>query len=147
MGDLLHEKGRIEEAFAAYDSSLQYKPDNVGSLNNYAYYLSEMDLDLEKAEQMSLRTIKAEPNNATFLDTYAWIMFKLERYEDAKNYIDQTLQNDSLPSSVLYEHAGDIYAMYGDIPKALEFWQKSADAGNNSKLLFRKIKQKRYIKK
>ncbi len=146
MGDILHEKGRNEEAFAAYDSSLQYKPDNVSALNNYAYYLSIKGQHLDKAEQMSYRTIKAEPTNATFLDTYAWILFKQQRYEEAKIYIDQTLQNDSVPSGVLLEHAGDIYAMCDDIEKALEFWQQAVDAGNDSKILARKIRLRKYIK-
>ena len=48
MGDILHEKNREAEAYAAYDSCLQWKPDNVGCLNNYAYYLSEKGKDLQK---------------------------------------------------------------------------------------------------
>ena len=146
MGEILHDKGREQEAFAAYDSCLHYKPDNLGTLNNYAYYLSLKRTDLQKAEQMSYRTIKAEPNNATFLDTYAWILFEEERYEEAKIYIDQTLLNDSVPSGVVLEHAGDIYAMSGDMEKAVEFWQKAVDAGHNSKVLLRKIRNRKYIR-
>ena len=71
MGDILHQKHLNDEAFAAYDSCLQWKSDNIGCLNNYAYYLSVENKDLAKAEQMSYRTVKAEPNNATYLDTYA----------------------------------------------------------------------------
>lgn len=75
MGDILYKKHRPEEAFAAYDSCLQWKDDNVMALNNYAYYLSEERRDLKKAEQMSQKTVKAEPTNSTYLDTYAWILF------------------------------------------------------------------------
>ena len=128
MGEILHDKGREQEAFAAYDSCLHYKPDNLGTLNNYAYYLSLKRTDLQKAEQMSYRTIKAEPNNATFLDTYAWILFEEERYEEARIYIDQTLMNDSLPSGIVLEHAGDIYAKVNDIEKAMQYWQKAVEA-------------------
>ena len=147
MGDLLHEKGNIEEAFAAYDSCLHWKSDNLSALNNYAYYLSELNRDLSKAEQMSYKTIKAEPTNATFLDTYAWILFMEERYAEAKIYIDQTMQNDQEPSDVVLEHAGDIYAMNKDLDKALDYWNQSLKAGNTSKLLLRKIKSKKYIEK
>ncbi len=147
MGDLLHEKGKIEEAFAAYDSCLHWKSDNVTALNNYAYYLSVLNRDLSKAEQMSYKTIKAEPANATYLDTYAWILFMQERYAEAKIYIDQTLQHDKEPSDVVLEHAGDIYAMNKDFDKAVEYWNKSLKAGNTSKLLLRKIKSKKYIEK
>ena len=147
MGDILHDKDRVDEAFAAYDSCLQWKPDNIGCLNNYAYYLSELGRDLQKAEQMSYRTIKAEPENSTYLDTYAWILFMEDRYEEAKIYIDQAIQNDSTASYVLLEHAGDIYAKLGAMNEALDFWQKSRTGGNDSKVLIRKIKLRKYLKK
>ena len=145
MGDILHEKGRNNEAFEAYDSCLQWKADNVAALNNYAYYLSEENKDLTKAEQMSYKTIKAEPNNSTYLDTYAWILFQQKRYEEAKIYIEQAIRNDSTLSNVVKEHAGDIYAMTGDIGKALDFWQQALKAGNDSATLRKKIQLKKYI--
>ena len=147
MGDILHEKGREQEAYVAYDSCLQWKDDNLGALNNYAYYLSEKGKDLQKAEKMSYRTIKAEPKNSTFLDTYAWILFMQERYEEANIYIEQAVQNDSTVSDVILEHAGDISAKLGNIKKAVEWWEKARDAGGNSKVLIRKIKLRKYLKK
>ena len=145
MGDILHEKGRNNEAFEAYDSCLQWKADNVAALNNYAYYLSEENKELTKAEQMSYKTIKAEPNNSTYLDTYAWILFQQKRYEEAKIYIEQAIRDDSTLSNVVKEHAGDIYAMTGDIGKALDFWQQALKAGNDSATLRMKIQLKKYI--
>lgn len=147
MGDILHEKGLDKEAFESYDSCLQWKPDNFAALNNYAYYLSEKRKDLSKAEQMSYKTIKAEPNNATYLDTYAWILFQQERYQEAKIYIDQTIKNDKAPSGVVIEHAGDIYFNAGEPEKALEYWKQASENGNNSAILKRKIEQKKYIVK
>ena len=154
MGDILHQKGKEQEAFAAYDSCLQWKDDNIGCLNNYAYYLSELGEQLDKAEQMSYRTIKAEPKNATYLDTYAWILFMQKRYSEAKIYIDQTLQCDSDTSAVLLEHAGDIYYHTGDAERAVGYWQqaleraseKSEIKDNRKKILTRKIKLKKYLK-
>lgn len=78
MGDVYHTKKQMAEAYAAYDSSLVYNPSNIGALNNYAYYLSVERRDLDKAEEMSYKTVKAEPNNSTYLDTYAWILLKRE---------------------------------------------------------------------
>jgi tetratricopeptide (TPR) repeat protein len=146
MGDILHDRGKATEAYAAYDSCLQWKDDNIGCLNNYAYYLSEENRDLQKAEQMSYRTIKAEPTNSTYLDTYAWILFMQKRYAEAQIYIDQAIQNDSTQSAVILEHGGDIHAMNNDLLLALEYWQKARDAGSESKVLIRKIKLKKYIK-
>ena len=110
MGDILHQKGLAEEAFAAYDSCLVWKDDNMGCLNNYAYYLSERGERLTKAEEMSFKTIKAEPKNSTYLDTYAWILYMEERYAEAQIYIEQAIQNmdESQDNSVILEHAEKI---------------------------------------
>jgi tetratricopeptide (TPR) repeat protein len=146
MGDLLMQKQRLNEAYAAYDSCLQWKPDNIGCLNNYAYNLSLGGQRLDEAEQMSYKTIKAEPHNATYLDTYAWILFMQQRYAEARIYIDQALQNDSTSNAVMTEHAGDIYAMSGDMEGALKLWQQALAQDPTNRILIRKIKRKKYIK-
>jgi Tfp pilus assembly protein PilF len=131
-----------------------WKADNIGCLNNYAYHLSELGQQLERAEQMSYRTIKAEPKNATYLDTYAWILFKQKRYSEARIYMDQTLQNDSTTSAEVMEHAGDIYFHVGETDKALTFWQQALELATDDtvikdrrkQVLIRKIKLKKYLK-
>ena len=164
LGDIYHEQGHIQKAFAAYDECLQLTPDNVGALNNYAYFLSIEREDLEKAERMSRRTIEKEPNNATYLDTYAWIRFVQGEYEDARKYIDLTLERGYIPStdtdsiagndtiseqqrisSDVLEHAGDIYYHVGNAEKALEYWQKAYDMGSENPLLPEKIRLKKYV--
>ena len=150
MGDILHQKGLAEEAFAAYDSCLVWKDDNIGCLNNYAYYLSERGERLDTAEVMSFKTVKAEPKNATYLDTYAWILFMQKRYSEAKIYIDQALQNmgdeDAPGNEVIIEHAGDIYALNKDMERALSLWLDAQQKKPEDQLLQKKIKQKKYIK-
>ena len=149
MGDILQKKGKMQQAFAAYDSCLQWKDDNIGCLNNYAYYLGEDGHNLQKAEQMSYKTIKAEPKNSTFLDTYAWILFMQDRFAEAKIYADQAVTNDtdSVQSAVILEHTGDIYACLGKVNDAVDFWKKAVKSGGDSALLKRKIELKKYIKK
>ena len=157
MGDLYHIRKMNVEAYEAYDSALVYKPDNIGALNNYAYYLSVERKDLDKAEEMSYRTVKAEPTNSTYLDTYAWILFEKGKYAEARIYIDQAILNGGDKSSVVMEHGGDIYYQVGEPEKALEYWkqaeklaQESADDENEArdekelKLLKKKIANKKY---
>ncbi|WP_337627428.1 tetratricopeptide repeat protein [Prevotella sp.] len=147
MGDILFKKKQQEEAFEAYDKSLKWKEDNIVVLNNYAYYLSELRRDLKRAEQMSFKTVQAEPTNATYLDTYAWILFLQKRYDEARAYIDCALQNDTDtvngPSAVVIGHAGDIYCMCGDTDRAVELWQRALKAGGDKAVLTRKIKTKK----
>lgn len=128
MGDALYGIGREEEAYAAYEKCLENDPEETTCLNNYAYYLSVKGKDLKKAEQMSYKAIKAEPENGTFLDTYAWILYMQERYEEAKIYVDQVMKVDSASlTSTLYDHAGDIYIKTGQKQEAIDFWKKALE--------------------
>lgn len=157
LGDIYHAKHMQAEAYAAYDSSLVYNPNNIGTLNNYAYYLSVEKKHLDKAEEMSYRTVKAEPENYTYLDTYAWILFEKERYTEARIYIEQAMKNGGDSSQVIVEHCGDIYYKLGEKEKAVELWKKaegikeSPDSGSTPrsaeelKRLKRKIALKKYI--
>lgn len=151
VGEIYHSKGLKQEAYAAYDSCLQYKPDNIGTLNNYAYFLSVDGANLEKAEQMSAKAIAAEPRNATYLDTYAWVLYKLGRYAEAKIYIDQTLKfsTDSTSDNTLYDHAAEIYAKLGDYKSAASFCEQAIKHGGDAKALEKKIRwyRKMYQKK
>lgn len=145
IGDIRHTRKQMKEAYAAYDSALVYNPSNIGALNNYAYYLSLERRDLDRAEEMSYKTVKAEPNNSTYLDTYAWILFEKGDYVQARLFIDDALKNDSEASDVIIEHAGDIYFMNGDIEGAMKFWLQAREKGSESKTLEQKIKKKKYI--
>ena len=97
---------------------------------------------------MSQQTIQAEPNNTTYLDTYAWILFQQKKFAEARLYIDQALKNgnDSTMSSVIFEHAGDIYIQLHQPQKAMEYWQQALQKGSERKaILTRKMKLKKYI--
>lgn len=145
MGDIYHTKKQMSEAYAAYDSALVYNPSNIGALNNYAYYLSVERRDLDKAEEMSYKTVKAEPNNSTYLDTYAWILFEKGNYAEARIYIDNAMKSDGEKSDVIVEHCGDIYFMTGDVEGALKYWKQALEMGSESKTLKQKIEKKKYI--
>lgn len=147
MGDLYQQTGRLEEAYLCYDSALVYNPSNLLVLNNYAYFLSEEGRQLDKAELMSYRTIKAEPQNATYLDTYAWILYKQQRYEEALGYMEQALAADSVPSDVLYEHAGDIHYRLGNVQRALDYWERALELQRKAEAVEERLEKKVKLRK
>ncbi|MBQ5573636.1 MAG: tetratricopeptide repeat protein [Bacteroidaceae bacterium] len=143
--ELYYTMGRPDDAFLDYDSTLMYNPNDIGVQNNYAYYLSVAGKDLEKALKMSAHTLKAEPNNPTYLDTYAWILFKMKRYQEAKEYIIRALNEEGEKSADVVEHYGDILYMCGDIEGAVENWHKAVRLNSTSPTLQEKINQEKYI--
>lgn len=128
LGDVLHDRGRKEKAYAAYDSALVYNGQNLLCLNNYAYFLSLDGRHLDKACSMSRSTVEAEPSNTTYLDTYAWVLYRMGQHAQARIYIDQMLRNvnsTDRENASLFDHAGDIYYHTGERRKAKTFWQKA----------------------
>lgn len=140
IADCYYKLKNKEKLYETYNKILAYDPDNVYVLNNYAYYLSLDNKDLERALEMSAKTIKAEPKNATYLDTYAWILYKLGRYEEAKKYMEKVFKYDKKPQGVNYEHLGDILFKLGDTKNAVKNWKKAKKAGGEvSEFLEQKI--------
>lgn len=148
FGDLLHEAKRKAESYAMYDSSLVHNPNNVSTLNNYAYFLSLENDRMDEAEKMAALAVKYSPDEATYLDTYAWVLFVEKNYEQAKTFIEKALKNakGDKTDNTLWEHAGDIYIKLGQTDKALEAWEQAVRMGSESKSIKQKIKQKKYIK-
>ena len=144
-GDYYHTLGDTPRMYADYDSTLMYDPDNISVLNNYAYYLSVEGRDLERALKMSARTLDEEPLNATFLDTYAWILFKMKRYNEALGYMEKALRYLETDNPEIYEHYGDVLFMCGEKEKALENWHKAVQMNSSSATLDQKIKQGKYL--
>ena len=92
LGDIYHQLGQDDKAFQAYDSCLIYNKNDAMVLNNYAYYLSLKKKDLQRAEEMSRLSNELEPDNSTYLDTYAWVLFQQKRYDEAKQYMDKVVE-------------------------------------------------------
>lgn len=140
LGDAYHEAARHAESDKAYDKALALEPDNSGTLNNYAYYLSVRNAQLEKAERMSKRSLELTPGSATYMDTYAWVLFRLGRYADARTWIEKALSAGDA-DGVVVEHYGDILFELGDKTAAMEQWRRAKSLGGASELIDRKINE------
>ncbi|WP_455638255.1 tetratricopeptide repeat protein [Parabacteroides sp.] len=145
IGDIYYQMKQMEQTYKSYDEALKYNENNIVVLNNYAYFLSLDKKDLKKAERMSAQCIKLEPDNATYLDTYAWIFFVQGSYTLAKIYIESALEKDKTKSPELVDHYGDILYMTGEKDKAVEQWKKAREMGKESEVLDRKIIEGKYI--
>ena len=122
-----------------YEKSLAIDSNNVLVLNNYAYYLSLRRTNLEKAKRMSYKCNELEIDNGTYQDTYAWILYELADYEQAKIWMQKSLANGSDMSAVVVEHYGDILYQLGNVEVAIIEWKKAKKLGKASKFLDKKI--------
>jgi len=136
LGDVLHEADANEEAYMAYDKALSYNGLNLICLNNYAYFLSLEGKKLEKAAQMSRLTVETESENATYLDTYAWVLYVQRQYEQARIYINEALRYtaETPENAAIFDHAGDIYFRCGEKATALDLWKRALSLADNAAL-------------
>jgi tetratricopeptide (TPR) repeat protein len=146
QAEVLIDQEKLKEADAAFDKSIALAPENYLTLSNYAYYLALRNQNLSKAETLAAKAANALPKNASVLDTYAIVLFKLGKYDVALGFIEKALQNNEASNPVYLEHYGDILFLKGEKEKALMQWQKAKQAGNDSEKLNKKINEKKYIK-
>jgi tetratricopeptide (TPR) repeat protein len=146
LGDAYHAVGQHQQSDSSYERALLVHPDDAVVLNNYSYYLSMRGEQLDKAEQMSRHSLELQPESATYMDTYAWVLFRLGKYEQAKQWIEKALQDpEAQKDPNVLEHYGDILFNLKDVARALEYWQRAKEKGASSVGLARKIAEKRYI--
>ncbi len=122
-----------------YEQAFKYHPDNILLLNNYAYHLSERGIKLKEALEMSKKTIEKEPENASYLDTYGWICYKLKDYDNAEKYIKKAVNLGG--NAVLYDHLADVYEAKGEIVTALKYWKKALELDPENKDIIYKIEK------
>lgn len=145
IADVLHSLKRYEESDSCFDKALMLDPSNATVLNNYSYYLALRKINLEKAKEMSHHANQLQENNESFLDTYAWILFVMGDYKEAKTWQEKAMKAEEKNSATILEHYGDILFKLGETQKALEYWQKAKDAGSDSETIDKKIASKQYL--
>lgn len=140
IGDMYHEMGDDRSAFRYYRRALALDADNALVLNNYAYFLTLLDKNLDEALVMAERAVSLQPNNASYADTYAWVLHRLGRNEEAKQAMRQALTLSSQMDATLLMHYGDILWSLGEKFMAETYWQKAVERGYDKGLMEAHIK-------
>ncbi len=140
LAEALYRTKNFEKSDAQWEAILKTDPNNALALNNFAYYLSERNVQLERAEQMSAKSLKIDPTNASYLDTYGWILYQQGKYAEAEKYIAKSLAQETGSAEVL-EHYGDVLFKLGKAAEAQVYWQRAKSAGGDSAALTKKISE------
>lgn len=143
IGDAAHFLKQYSTSDSAFESALKLDRNNTYALNNYAYFLSLRKTNLERAAEMSLRTIELDKENASYYDTYGWILFMQKKYNEAKIQIEKSMELSPKNAEVL-DHYGDVLYHLGDVNKAVEQWIKARDFGVENSLIEKKIKDRKW---
>lgn len=143
LGDLYNNTKQYTLSDSAFEHALRINANDVGVLNNYAYYLSVRNVRLADAERMSARTLQMRPDFPIYLDTYGWILYQQGKYEKAKPYIEKAINKDPNADGTVWEHLGDVNYKLGDVNKAVECWKVAKDKKTDNPLIDKKISEKK----
>ena len=131
IGDLSHELGDSKQAYAYYKKALKINPGYNPVLNNYAYFLALENKNLKQAYQMSLKTIESEPDNPTYRDTFAWILFLMEKPVEAKTHLKHAMMYGGKESAAILDHYAEVLYALKEYDLAFIYWDQ-ADAKDPS---------------
>ena len=141
LGDGYNSLKEYTKSNEAYEAVLAQDKDNEHVLNNYSYFLSLRNENLQKAVEMAERLVKLHPTNPTYLDTYAWVLYKNGNYTEARKYLEQAVAISD--DATIVEHYGDVLFKLGKKEEAVSQWQKAKLKGEASAYIDKKIKDKK----
>lgn len=142
MGDAYFYLKDYTKSDKAFDDALKINSDNTYVLNNYSYYLSLRNENLEKAEKLSRKANELAPNNRNYMDTYGWILYQQKKYKEAEEWLSAAAKIGP-PKADIIEHYGDVLYKLGKTEEALTQWGLAKQAGGNSEALLSKIRTKK----
>ncbi len=142
LGDAYHGSKEFAKSDAAYEEALAYNPNNDIVLNNYSYYLALRKENLDKADKLSAQLIKLFPENSSYLDTRAWVLYAQGKYKEARKVMEKAIQIGSVSATHL-DHYGDILFRLGEVDQAIKQWQKAKQTGGDDIALDKKILNKK----
>lgn len=145
LADQYYNSKNQKLAFRLYEEAIKLNPKNYHALNNYSYFLSLEKVQLNKALKLINQVVDDNPNNSTYLDTKGWVLFKLERYDEARDILRMAIINSGSNNAVILEHYGDALYKTGNKESAYIYWLKAKEAGGNSKELLKKISSMSYV--
>ena len=137
LGDAYNSLKQYEKSWSSYEKALETDPNNDHVLNNYSYFLSLKNKDMDRALEMSAKLVEMHPDNPTYLDTHGWVLYTLEKYHEAAKYLEKAANLE--PDGTIVEHFGDVLYKLGKVDEAVEQWKKASKLSDASENIEKKI--------
>lgn len=137
LGDAYNSLKQYDKSYTSYEKALETDPDNDHVLNNYSYYLSLRNRDMDKALEMSTKLVEMHPDNPTYLDTHGWVLYTLGKYSEAVKYLEKAANLE--PDGTVVEHFGDVLYKLGRVDEAVAQWKRASGLKDASENIEKKI--------
>lgn len=139
MGDLKYRMKEFDSSYGFYEEALKISPEEPLILNNYAYFLAEGEQDLKKALKMAEMVMEKEGDNDTYIDTYAWVLFKLGRYKESYKAMMKIFSKENERDPEILEHMGYIINAMDNCREAVVYWRSALEKDSTKTYLEEEI--------
>jgi tetratricopeptide (TPR) repeat protein len=144
LGESYNALKQYDKSDAAFEEALRIDPSDVFVMNNYAYYLALRKVKLDTAANLSARSNELQSGMASFEDTYAYVLFRQGKHEEALAWMKKAMAHGEV-SADMHEHMGDILFHLGKTDEAVNEWKQAAAKPGASSKVSEKLNQRRYI--
>jgi tetratricopeptide (TPR) repeat protein len=143
------ELNQIDKAAEELKALLEKDPDNPSYNNDLGYIWADHDKNLDEAEKLIRKAIdedrklrkKEDPklkpeddkDNASYLDSLGWVLFKKKNYKEAKEYLEKAVKDEDGKHLEIYDHLGDALWALGEKKEAVDAWKKGVEIANDTK--------------
>jgi tetratricopeptide (TPR) repeat protein len=141
LSEASYKAGFKTEAYDYYEQLIVADPANDLIKNNYSYYLALDSSNLLRAKELSYKTIQRNPENSTFLDTYAWILYKIGDFGSAKYYAEKAVVINNVSDPDIIFHYAEILLASGEKSQALNYFHIAAEKGFDKLIVEKRIRQ------
>jgi tetratricopeptide (TPR) repeat protein len=134
LGAAYEHTQNYDEAEKYFRRCLEMAPKFTEAMNYLGYMWAERGVRLDEARELIEKAVELEPKNAAYLDSLGWVLFKLDRAQEALGWLQKAIENTEEPDATLYDHLGDIYGSLSKMPEAREAWRKALSLEPNSQI-------------
>ncbi|HMQ46632.1 MAG TPA: tetratricopeptide repeat protein [Saprospiraceae bacterium] len=140
---IYNRQGAFQKSDEYFQAAFDLQPESPEVSNEYSLALIDRGKDLDKALKIMEKANHLVPNQAAYEATHARILYKMGKYDKAQEWLEKARSHGGEQDPDVLEYSGDLAYQFGDLEQALEYWKKARDLGSVSKMLDKKITDKK----
>jgi tetratricopeptide (TPR) repeat protein len=127
MAHLYQRVGKEEAMWETLQKVLQIDPNHSSANNDLGYTWADKSMNLDLAEQYVRRAVQAEPDNQSYLDSLAWVLYKRGQFDEALVHLQKAVGPSEFPDPIILDHLGDTLQRLGRTSEAEKYWQMASE--------------------
>ena len=133
LSSIYVQRGEVRKGEEILEQVLRESPNDPSVNNDLGYLYADQGKNLEQAEMMIRKAVKAEPENGAYLDSLGWVLFKLGKTEEAIVWLEKAVERSTIGGDdTLWDHLGDAYDKQGKAEKALAAWKRALESAKQA---------------